>query len=220
MVTLETFDAVFREYIARCPHTLDEIVNKKMYFILRAAWEGTPQVQRSTIEQNLSIDAYKIRKSRKTGKFSRGAAVHGSGSVVFRIINARRKRAGLKGLYGKDMAKAVRRLTGARLRAAGTLRRGWLRSLLTFAAKAKEAMVSASDGKMPAGRGAPVAAEPGWAPIAATSYEVNIESTKDARIDPRVEQALAAAFAREQASMQDYIERKIQEEIDRLGAGN
>ena len=213
------FDEVLRAYMARCPHTFDEIINKKMYFILRGAWQGTPKVERSTVEQNLNIVGYKIRKSRKTGKFSRGAAVLGKGSMIFRIINARRKRAGLKGLYGTDMAKAAGRLRGARLRAIGTLRRGWLRSLLTFASRAQESMVAAQDGRLPAGRGNPIPAVPGWNAIATTTYEVNIDSTKNAKIDPRVEQALASAFEEEARSMQTYIERKIQEEIVKAGAG-
>jgi hypothetical protein len=213
------FDAVLRAYVARCPHTLDAIVNKKMYYILRAAWEGTPKAERSTIEQALNVVAYKISRSRKTGKSKRGTAMVGKGSRVYALVNARRRKAGLKGLHGKDMEKAARKLVGARLRASGTLRRGWLLALRTFSAAAKESMVNAQDGRQPTGRGRASAAQPGWDPSASSVYEVNIESRHEARIDPRVEAAVADAFEREQASMKEYIERKIQEEIQRAGAG-
>lgn len=211
------FEAALREYMVKCPQTLETILNKKMYFILRGAWQGTPKVERSKIEQELGVVAYKIRKSRKTGKFSRGAAVHAKGAIVHAIINARRRKAGLKGLQGKEMDRAVRRLQAARFRGAGILKRGWLRSLLTFSSKARESMVAANDGRLPAGRGQPRPAEAGWNPIASTTYEVNIDSTGNARIDPRVERALATSFEAERASMQQYIERKIQEEIEREG---
>ena len=212
---MSKFEAGLRQYVARFPGgVLEDILNKKMYFILRGAWERTPQVKRPKIEQDLNVIAYKVRRSRKTGKLSRGRAVHGKASIAPVLVNARRKKAGLKGLYGKEMEKAVRRLTGARLRGAGILRRGWLRSLLTFASRAKEGSV-AVDGRLPAGRGSPRPAQPGWNALATTTYEVNIDSKGNARIDPRVSQATAASFEAELASMQQYIERKIQEELTR-----
>ncbi len=192
------FDKTLREYIAKVPGDLEKILNRKMYFILRAAWERTPIATREVIEKALNVIGYKLKRSRKTGKLNRGRAILGA-SVLNLIVQARRAKAGLPGLYGKAMAAASAKLAGARLRAAGTMRRGWLKSLLAFAGKSQESVPSDAFGARPKGAGEARVAEAGWNPTAEAAFEVAIE--RGARFDPRLEQAVQSAFDAEEASM-------------------
>lgn len=209
------FDKTLAEYVAKVPGRLEQIINRKMYFILRKAWELTPIATRETIERQLNIIGYKLRRSRKTGKISRGRSILGA-SVLNLIVQARRAKAGLKGLYGKEMAKASSKLAGARLRASGTMRRGWLKPLLAFAAKSKDSVPSDAFGALPKGSGEARPAEAGWSPTAEAAFEVMIE--KGARFDPRVEQALQAAFDAEEASMRQYIEEQLEKDLKEMAA--
>jgi len=220
------FQATLREYAVQCPHDLQDIINKKMLFILRAAWKATPKAERSEIERALGVIGYKItrRPQKRTGKFGRSQAIT-HGTIAPMIINAARGRAGLKGLRGRDMAKAVSALIGNRKKAAGTMQRGWLRALLTFANASGESTGATSDGPRPRGSGGGRPAKAEWSPAGEAFYEVNIDARssgklvynphtpRDPKIDPRVEKALAEAFAAEERSMRDYIERKISEKL-------
>lgn len=211
---MSQFNRTLNEYMAKHPGTLEEIVDKKMYFVLRGAWERTPEVTRQQVERDLSVSAYRIRRSRKTGKLSRGRMILGNTSLLYALVNSRRGNARLKGYYGKEMEKAARKVANARIRAAGTARRGWLRPLLLFAGKTRDAVPSqAFTGRQPAGAGSGKVAQRGWSPLAEANYAVNIEGS---RIDPRVEAALRDSLAAEEASMREYIARKVQEEIDKM----
>lgn len=211
-VDLKQFNRTLNDYMAKTPKTLEEVINKKMYFVLKGAWERTPKVDRSTIEKDLNIIGYKVRRNRKTGKMSRGRMISGHASLLYLLVNARRGKSGRKGLYGRQMDAAARKLAAARFRAAGTARRGWLKPMLAFASRSKETVPGQALGKLPAGAGSAKIAQPGWNPVAEATYAVAIDKGK--QIDPRVETALAASFAAEEASMRAYIEQKIQEDIN------
>lgn len=210
------FNAALRDYMAVSPHTFEEILNRKLWSIIFNAWKNTPVATRAQIEHDLNIIGYKLKRSKKTGKVSRGRSIIGA-SVLNLMINARRGKQGLKGLYGKEMAKASSKIAGARLRASGTMRRGWTRAMLALSPYAKASVPGeAFGGRLPSGRGSGTPAQPGWNARAEATFEVLIE--KGARFDPRVEQALENAFRAEEASMRSYIEEKMNEEIRKISA--
>lgn len=211
------FQKTLGEYVAKCPDDLERVINRKMYFILRGAWERTPEATREKIERALNVVGYKLKRSKKTGKVSRGRNIVGEASILYLIVQSRRAKAGLKGLYGKAMQKAASALAGARLRASGTAKRGWLRALLAFANRSKSSMPSdAFTGRAPKGRGDGKPAEAGWNPTAEASYEVLID--RQSRFDPRLETALQASFDAEEASMKKYLEDELGKEIEKMSA--
>ncbi len=78
----------------------------------------------------------KVRRNRKTGRLVRGARVYGGeGTFAARIINSIRKDKGEPLLWGADMAKAVRKFIGARLRATGFIKSGWIWAIKDIARK-------------------------------------------------------------------------------------
>lgn len=221
-------DKVLRSYLAKAPDSFQEILNRKMFFILRAAQQGTPKADASKIESELGVIGYKVSRSRKTGNFRRGKAVT-SGPTAAMIINAARGRAGLKGLTRKAMAKAVNALVARRRTAVGTLRRGWNRALSMFAAASGSGSANIEPGRRPKGFGGGRAATPGINPEAEATYDLNIDAHRpgavnynpkkhfDPRVDPRVQQALEAAFRAEESNMREYVERKIAEDLAASG---
>jgi hypothetical protein len=228
MITIDTteFDKTLNEYVATVPGDLEEILNRKMFFILKGAYDRTPEADKGAIERGLMVDSHSVSMSAKTGRYKKRKANFANSAAVFRIIQAARRRAGLKGLYGKSLGKAARALLGSRSRAVGTLRRGWTRPMDTFAKAAR--MSSPSSPGNVRGRGGGNAATPSFDPVAEAWYDVNINArsrsklvynpnaSTNPRIDPRVEAAFSAAFDREEQSMREYIERKLQERMDKI----
>lgn len=214
---MTAFDAALRKYVAESPSDLEDIVNTKLLYVARGALERTPKADRSSIEQALEVVGYKASVSKKTGNFKRRGAILGSGSLLYRLVNARRRRAGEKGLKGKEMAAAARKLLGARLRAIGSLKAGWIRPIQILAARVKESMGSTGGLPRVKGRGTATPANASWNPIAEMTYEVTERKGGGGdQIDPRVEAALQQSFDAEARSMEEYISRKVQERLDTI----
>jgi hypothetical protein len=214
---MSAFDEQLRQYMAVTPKDLEDVVNTKLLYVARGAMAGTPVADRSDIESALGVVAYKTSVSKKSGSFKRRAAILGAGARVFALVNAARKKAGLPGAYGKDMAKAARGLLGARLRAVGSLKAGWINPIRILAARVKENFAAERLPRVK-GRGSATPAEPGWNPVAEMTYEITERKGGSAgdQIDPRVEAALQAAFDAEARSMAEYVARKVQERLDQV----
>ena len=204
------FNNALNAYMAVTPHALEEVINKKMLFIARGAMERTPRADRSAIEGALGVVGYKVSLSKKTGTFKRRKAIVG-GSLVYRIINAAQARRHEKGLYGRAMQRAVTKFLGARLRAIGSLKAGWIHPIRIFTAIVKTAFGSAENLPTVKGRGTGKPATAGWNPVAEMTYEITERKGGSAgdQIDPRVEAALQAAFDAEAASMREYVEEGL-----------
>jgi hypothetical protein len=205
------FDAALKQYLAVTPHDLEFIINKKALFVARGAFERTPKALRSTIEAGLGITGYNLNigKRGKILKRARGAAILGD-SLVYRIINAKRRRAGQRGLTGPAMAAAAKKFIGRRMSAIGSLKAGWVGPIKAFAARVKDVIVLERTPRVKQ-RGRAKVAEPGWNPQAEIEYGLTSRWPGDAYIDPRTIAALQASFNHEAASMLDYVATKLGE---------
>jgi hypothetical protein len=212
---MSEFDATLARYIAAVPHALQDILNKKMLYIAAGAYRKTVKAERATIERDLQVVAYKLSKSRKTGQFKRGKSVSGGPRVAY-IINALRRKKGLPGLEGKEMAKEVSRFTGKRLRAIGSLKAGWVGILKKLAAVAHgQSFIEPGPRVKQVGVARP--AKDGWDPIVEIEYGVTEKRKSEKLIDPRVVKALGDAFADESRSMEDYMTEQLQKQANTSG---
>jgi hypothetical protein len=154
-----------------------------------------------------------MRQTRK--QYARNA-ITATGALIHRIINARRGRAGEKGLYGMEMRRAVANLLTKRFRSVGTLRAGWtgairrLASAIGQAAPRNEGASSTVKGKSTA-----KPAREGWSPQASLEYNTN-SFAKGHRpyIDARISAALETAWKAEMANKAQYIINHLQKKID------
>lgn len=207
------FQAALRQYLAKTEKSLAPALNTKMFYIGRGAHRNTPQADRSKIEAELGVIAYKISKSKKTGKFARRKAiVGGSGPrLVYAIINARLGRAGKKGLQGKEMAAAAKRLLGKRFRGIGTEKDGWLHAIRKFGAAIGQGFTKDGGAGRLKGKSVGTVAKDGWNPECTLEYNVNSYDTKHKQyLDPRTVRALQQAFTDETRSMQEHLRKKLQ----------
>jgi hypothetical protein len=213
---MRQFNETLARYLAVCPRTIEEILNKKLLFIAVAAYKLIPKADRSDIERNLDVIGYEVRQSKKTGKMKKGRAIVGA-PILYKIVNAMRGRKGEKGLYGAEMKKAAQKELSSRFRAIGSLRSGLVAPIKTLAAKAKEFL---NLEKLPSvkQRGQATPAQPGWNPEASFQYNLAINKGNGMTIDPRVESAVAQGFAQEAASMEEYIIKRMQKDADKINA--
>jgi hypothetical protein len=191
-VDTREFDKTMREYVNYSKRDISTIVNTKAYYIARRAVAETPLAESKEIREFIKRD---------------------SGRIAGSIINARRGQRGEKGLYGKEMAKAVATMLASRLRARAFIKSGWLWAVKVLAPHAEKiGGPSLGKGKpeligKPKGGATP--AVEGW------SVRASIINTVTAAWDKRdgaakvAEPALERAFEFERQSMLGYIERKL-----------
>lgn len=207
----DRFQAALREIVAETPKPLADVLNTKMFYILRGASRGTPIASRADIEKTFDVIAYKVSKSRKTGNVRRGKSIIGNATVAAIAVNARRGRAGLPGLKGPEMAKAIQKFMGQRFRAIGTEKAGWRKAIGGFGtAIGQPPWKEVSTGIKGVGKYS--IAKPSFDSQAMAQYDVNSYKNPGhvQDIDPRTVTALEEAFDAEAASMEQYIQNKLQ----------
>lgn len=113
--------------------TLADAVNSRMSFLLMRVFALMPprrvQEQRDKIRAYLAVQIGERRFDKKTGKKV------GRSRILRRdhlIVQARRKRAGMKGAYGQEMAKAVGEFRKATVGSIGYLKSGLVQLIRRF----------------------------------------------------------------------------------------
>lgn len=221
------FQDTLRKYLAVTQKTLPEALNQKMFFILRGASRLTPKTSREIIERELKVTGYAQKvyvRGKKKGQINeRGklGRVQTSSPLIYKIINARRGRAGKPGLFGSEMRSAAAKLLAKRFRSVGTLKAGWLGAIRKLAPLVGDSSRDAESGasSIIKGRSKAIPAKSEWSPHVEIEYLTNSFS-KEHRpyIDARIQQALAIAFNDEKRSMEEYIIKKLQGKIDAIPA--
>jgi len=196
------FDSVLNEYMKWTSRTLEEALNSKAYMIARKALWFTKKADREDIKSSL----------RRLGLSSRGTESP-RGAL---IINAARAKQGLPGLHGRAMAEAINALEAARLRSIGFLKSGWIPAIRILEGFAKD-----KGGAAPRDSAARVYGQEKGAAYPATADKlsaviVNSVGTQGRDRNNVLERiggpALDLAFYDEANSMQDYIEKKMNED--------
>lgn len=235
LTNLPEFQGLLRKYMAHSERDLPEALNTKMFYIARGAARGTPIGDRDKIESELGVVGYKIEYTKRSSPVTTdfigpikaqmkvisrkkrvSNAVIAGGAIIYKIINARKRRAGKKGLSGADMRLAAEHVIRDRFRAVGTLKAGWwgaIRALGSAIGAANYVEVGMNRVKGP---GTASIAKQGWDPSVSIEYNVNSFSQPghSQYIDEHVKDALAAAYDAEAASMADYIIKKMQKRAD------
>ena len=191
------FTETLRKYVLVSLKEIPDIVNTKAFFIARRAVVETPKADLAAIN-----------------------ALKGS-ALIGKMINKRRGIRGEKGLYGKEMSKAVGMVLAARRRSIAFLKSGWLPAIRILAGVVKQ-----KRGVARADRSSKIYGVPkGTATAAVNGFRVRavIENAANATRDNKDalikygEPALQKAFAFETQSMIDYMERKLKTAANSVG---
>jgi hypothetical protein len=185
------FTATLRKYAEYSKRDTATIVNTKAFYIARRATVETPTAEASKILEFIGRDG---------------------GAIIGKIINKRRGARGEKGLYGKDMTKAIDVVRAARLRSRAFIKSGWLwavKALEPFAEKIGGGpRVDRKAKRIGVAKGSAKPATQGWRVRAQIVNTVTAAWDKQEGAAKIAEPALQRAFDAENQSMKDYIERK------------
>lgn len=137
--SIREFDATFKKFYRMQSRSLPDFTNKKAYMVARGAYRHTPKADKAKIKSGLREV---ITAKRHTGG--------GGSSEVERAVAIIQRRGpspflGVSRKEGaKAMREAVKKLAGARARAAGFFRAGWLYSI-----KKARMIYKGTDGPLP-----------------------------------------------------------------------
>lgn len=123
------FDRAVAECIKHTERTYPEFINGQALRLASFALRETERADAGKIAWNLGQTDLRFTNKRTGAKLKKARRVFGSSAAsinLYRIVNWRRKRAGLKPLGGKEMSGPARRMRGAALRSTGFIASGWV----------------------------------------------------------------------------------------------
>ncbi len=186
-----------------------DVANNSSGNVVRRAIWNTPIADASDIESLLGVVGAKVSVSKKTGKFTKRGNIVKPTRQIIRIINGKRREAGLRPLTGKQMESAAKKEIAQRKRSIGFLRSGWIPALNDFKGSSRRSMAG---GKV---RGR----KKGNARIARRGHDTGTvfwNSTEGIRKQGTT--ALRRAFRSETRSLQRNVEKKVSKMQSKFGA--
>lgn len=217
----KSFAAAANAVVADSERTFPEFANSRMLFVAKKAIEDTEKADANRIAYQLAGNVRtKIRISRKTGKRK---AVRQydvmEDSLAARIVNAKLKAAGQSLIWGRELAKAARRLIGARLRSVAFIRSGWVYAIRTLAPLVGQSSIAPGATKM-SGQVKGYAYPARFAISSVVKCEIgNTALIEDKRSPMAIaERGLSSAVRREQSEMLARWQKKLQPVMDKYSA--
>jgi predicted component of type VI protein secretion system len=227
-VDTREFEATRKEYMRYTKRDLATILNTKAFFIARRAVIETPRVSLNRLGYEFgaaNIPRFSQKKQRfvRTRKYEFNAKAFGSEVPRLAvIINARRAKAGKKGLEGAEMAKALQKVFNARRKSTGFMASGWLGAVaaLDVITSDRRGVAPRDSSVKRVGRmkgGATAAKASGWTQTATIWNTASTTRDRKAALNTYGIPALQRAIDFEVASMKEYMERKLRERLQKLG---
>ena len=211
------FDATLKRYRDISKRTPKQICDTKAFFIARRAVLETPKADKGIMKSSLGSVIYRKKqavamKLKTVKRFSRWGQEY-QAPLAALIINARRKKAGERGLYGAAMSEAIRAMLAARMRSIGFIKSGWLQAIKALLPFADTKGAPRSEGGVaeigPSKKGYGIPASDGWTAKTVLGNTATTDRDTKAALFKFGQPALQRAFDAEERSMLAYIERKF-----------
>ena len=214
-VDTKAFDKAMAEYMQFTKKSVAEVINAKCFFIARNAVLFTEKTPPTKIDSELNA----VSKEYPPAPLS----------VV--IINSRQKKKGEKGLTGRKMGRAVKKMIAARRKAINFLRSGWLPAIRILETAMKRGDIKFAKRYAPKNdssvkqygqdKGSAIWAksnlERTFAQIEnAVRGENKHSGTMSGRVHSILTSGLDKAVKAEIASIKIYVERKLNPEINKF----
>ncbi len=213
--TIDTskFDRAMREYLKYTKKDLKDVVNTKAYYVARNAVALTKTTDKTVVESSL----------RQASMIAPGAP------VAAIIVQKQRAAAGKEGLYGRKMETAVNKLIRIRKNTVNFLRAGWIPAIKEFEGvgvrggpQYKKPIVKGT----PKGGGRACRSEVWKAEASIWNSVTGGTNTKGLNKSPGtdkihsiLQEGLQKAINKEEASMRQYVEKKIQATANKINRG-
>lgn len=225
-INSKEFDEALRLYMEYTRRALADVLNKKALFIARGALRLTPSTAAGVITSSLGqIIRHKNRTDMKTVRagavYSNLGGRESEAPLAALIINARRGRNSMPGLWGPEMTAAIAQLISARNRSRAFLKSGWIPAI-----RALSPLVSQSYGtegasgravQVSRAKGSATPARPGLACKAIIENSASGDHETHEALVKYGAPALQQAFNNEAASMTRWVADRQFEEAKRVG---
>lgn len=211
-VDTRQFDRALEEYMKFTKRSVSEVVNAKAWFIARNAVLMTDKTVVSKIDAELNAPSRDYPPA----------------PLAAIIINSRAKAKGMSGLTGSKMKRAIKTMINARHKAVNFLRSGWLPAIRILEQAVKRGDINFSKRYAPKKDSSvkQYGVDKGNARWAKPNYErvySEIENAvqggnkgRNARVHTILTRGLQRAINAEIASMRQYVERKLNPEINKF----
>lgn len=205
------FQSTLRKYILASSREVPDICNTKSFFIARRAVIETPKADKQEIKTNLG-SIKKNKDGSRTMELT-PSATNGDVPLAALIVNAKRGRRGLPGLYGSAMSEAIENMLGGRMRSVAFLKSAWLPAvrLLATLVKNKSGVARSDRTAREYGqpKGSAIPAREGFRVKAIIINSASSASDKVGALHKYGGPALQRAFDYETRSMKQYIADKL-----------
>jgi len=233
-IDMTEFNAALREYIPTTKKELPDIMNERLAKVIERTWDAMPPNTPAAVSQKRFEIAQYLSEPRATyvklatsgkrkGKFIRSKAKGKQLMRVHLILQARRAKKGLKGLYGKAMRKASGAFRRKSAASAGFLKSHFLPIIRTLNLVSKWKIpwwktkgVSRWPGSAGYGKANP--AKLGWNPVASFDIQGQVRDDQIGKVQGMFNTALNGAFAAEARELSSHVARKMQRVADRHNA--
>lgn len=207
------FQEQLRKYIAQTEKTIPQVLNQKMFYIVKRAMAETPVASRAAIQSTFNVSSTEtvIKSGKRAGKIRRKYSYDGMNSSAFALMQYRRRLAGKEPIKKPTYADAEKFVSKA-FGAVGTLRNGWVGAVGKLASVVNEGKPVMEFSARAKQRSIAYPATPGLSPEVTAIYRVVeriFQGHKVEQIDPRVVAALQNAFDAETKGMKEYLEYKL-----------
>lgn len=134
-------EAAIQQYAALSGKSVSDLINRKLGWVLRRALWAAHKTNYISLAAELGQKTRKygrnpggrfVEKRKRKKKWFASSTKFKEAPALAIIINARRGKKGAKGLYGKDMQAAFKKVWGARARSIGYLKSGFKAALDPF----------------------------------------------------------------------------------------
>lgn len=220
-LTIDTrqMQAALAQYLEHSRHSTAFVLNRKLFFIAKRAYDLTPVGKRQHILETFNVSQRErvVAKGRHAGKVRRITNYSGLNRSAFRIMNWKRRKAGKPSVRGAEALKEAKKMVASRLRAVGSLKSGWVRGILKLRRFLADAFVPLARHRLHRPGDATIARK-GPNPTAEIAYRLVIKKKDGEKIDPRVIGALQTAFDAEAADTLRHLAETLQKDANKVNA--
>jgi len=222
------FERALDTYFASTTKGLAEVLNQRAFNVAARTMDsmnpepGTEDFMRAHIRSYMNAPVSDRIRFTKKGKSKRRGSKQNQLARVNLIIQARRAKMGLKGLYGKAMTDAEGRFKKSAQVGVGFLKSPYVAVIKGLLEYVKFRKVATKWGRIPSwagsrGRGTVNPAQRGWSPIVIMKMLWNVKG-QPTRADRLTRPHLQAAFDAEAREMMRHVAEKLQEGANKINA--
>ncbi len=209
------FDAALREYMKETELMLSEVINRKMFFVLKGSFDNTPKASKERIMQLLGATST-VKIGPRSGK-AKTKYIYAPTSYAVNLVQFKRWKKGMPALTQVEAKAAAPKLIGRALGAVGTLRNGWKRAIGTFA-RATKGYNAAQGGPRVKMESDARPSKPGKDIVAMASYNLLCQKDEQQFLHPYIRTAAQKALNDEAATTIENLRSKLQEVADKYRA--